>query len=327
MTTSGTYSFTVTRDDIIREAMLNIGKLGEAEVPTAQETTDCARKLNMLVKQWMGKADFAPGLKMWTRRHGDLFLSNATGQYNLGPTGDNWTNQSYQRQTTATAAAAATSIQAPISNVNASDYIGIVLDSGALFWTTVSGAPSGSTITLSAGLPSQASSGAFVFNYTTKAQIPIEIETVVLRYNNGNDVPLGIMTVQEYDALPLKSSTTYVGDPNAIYYEPQLSNGVLYTDVGAAADVTKRLHMTWLEPIQDFNNPTDNPEFPQEWFLPLSGGLSKQIAPMFRAVWDQLMEENYKESLSIARALYAETSSLHFEPGNDDGSWHSGPRR
>ena len=61
MPTSGTYSFTVTRDDIVREAMLNIGKLGEAETPTAQEVTDCARKLNMLVKQWMARQDFAPG--------------------------------------------------------------------------------------------------------------------------------------------------------------------------------------------------------------------------------------------------------------------------
>lgn len=72
MTTSGVYSFSVTRDQIVRLAMLNIGQLQDIEVPTAQELTDCSMFLNMMVKQWMGKADFAPGLKTWTRRHGHL---------------------------------------------------------------------------------------------------------------------------------------------------------------------------------------------------------------------------------------------------------------
>ena len=51
MSTSGTYTFTVTRDDIIREAMLNIGKLDAYGSIDPQETTDCARKLNMMCKQ------------------------------------------------------------------------------------------------------------------------------------------------------------------------------------------------------------------------------------------------------------------------------------
>ncbi len=52
MALSGTWAFTIVRDEIIREALLNIGAIGEAEIPTAQEVTDCARKLNTLVKQW-----------------------------------------------------------------------------------------------------------------------------------------------------------------------------------------------------------------------------------------------------------------------------------
>ena len=53
MALSGTYAFSVTITDIIREAMLNVGAIGEGEVPTAQEFTDCQRKANMLVKQMM----------------------------------------------------------------------------------------------------------------------------------------------------------------------------------------------------------------------------------------------------------------------------------
>src|SRR5450755_2172900 len=97
--------------DIVREMMLNCGAIGESETPTAQEYNDCGRKLNMMVKQWMGKQDFAPGLKMWTRDRGDLFLSYSQYQYQLGPTGDNFAtsvsggsfNQTYnQTQLTAT---------------------------------------------------------------------------------------------------------------------------------------------------------------------------------------------------------------------------------
>ena len=66
--TSGTWTFSVMRDDIIRHAMLDIGALDGEEVPTAQEITDCAFRLNMIVKQWMGNMDFAHGLKMWQRQ-------------------------------------------------------------------------------------------------------------------------------------------------------------------------------------------------------------------------------------------------------------------
>ena len=51
MTTSGIYSFSVNRDQIIRIAMMNIGKLDEIETPSAQDITDCNLVLNMLVKQ------------------------------------------------------------------------------------------------------------------------------------------------------------------------------------------------------------------------------------------------------------------------------------
>lgn len=327
MTTSGVFTLTVTRDDIIREAMLNLGKLGDNEVPTSQETTDCARKLNMLVKQWMGKADFAPGLKMWSRKHGDLFTSSTTGTYNLGPSGDNWTNQSYQRQTTATAAAAATSIQASIANVSANDYIGIELDTGNLFWTRVNGAPSGTTINLLAALPSQASANAFVYSYTTKAQRPEYLETAVLRDSNMNDTPVNIMTLQDYDFLPSKVNTQYLSLPQAVYYEQQLVNGVLYMDVAGSSDVTQYLHFTYMEPIQVFVNPTDTPEYPDTWLMPLSWGLTKQIAPMFNMPFTADMKENLEESLGIARQLYAETTSMYFEPGNDSSAGWSNSSR
>jgi hypothetical protein len=48
---------------------------------------------------------------------------------------------------------------AAITGVASGDIIGILLDDGTTHWTTVNGAPSGSTITITAALPSDAASG------------------------------------------------------------------------------------------------------------------------------------------------------------------------
>jgi hypothetical protein len=325
MTTSGVYTLTVSRDDIIRESMLNLGKLGDNEAPSPQETTDCARKLNMLVKQWMGKADFSPGLKMWTRKHADLYLSSTKYQYSLGASGDDWTNQSYQRQLSAAAAAGATSITvANTTNLSINDSLVIELDSGDIFSTTASNIV-GSTVTIGA-LPSAASANNWVFNYTTKAQRPEFIETCVLRDINNNDVGVNLMTVQDYDFLPSKASSAYIALPQAIYYEQSLGNGTLFIDTAGTSDVTQHLHMTYMEPVQIFQNPTDTPYYPETWYRALCWGLTKEIAPMFNAPFTAEMQSNYQEAIAMARELYAETTSMYFEPGNDSLAWSNSSR-
>lgn len=324
MTTSGTYVFTVTRDQLIRQAMLNIRKLDEDEVPTATQTNDCAFQLNMLVKQLMGKADFAPGLKVWTRRRGHLFLSTTAGVYTVGP-GGNWvTNPNvgatvpYASPTTTAAAASGASaiIVSSATGVVQNYYIGIELGNDDMFWTTVSSV-SGTTINLAANLPSAVNGNAQVFCYQTPGTQPIVVETAILRDINGNDVPLRLMTTQEYDFLPSKDNNTNVSDPSAIYYEFQLTNSNLFIDVGGAQDVTKHIVLTYMETIQDFNNPNDNPEYPQEWYLPLSWGLSKQICPMFKAAWTPDMESNYTTALAIAQKKDPDRTALFFQPGED----------
>jgi hypothetical protein len=319
MTTSGTYSFSVSRDDIIRQAMLVIGKLDPYESPDAQQTTDCALVLNMMVKQWMGKADYAPGLKTWTRKRGHLFLQNNTGVYTIGPAcATGWSNSYvYPVLTTGAAAAATTLVLSSVAGMGVGYYIGIELDSGALFWTTVATLP-GTTMTINAALPSSAAAGNQVFCFQTIAQNPLFIETAVLRDQYLDDTPLRILTVQDYDMQPNKADPTFVQDPTAIYFETQLGSSYLYTDAGASQDVTKHIVLTYQEPIQDFNNPLDTPYYPQEWYLPLCLGLGKLIAPIFNRPWTPNMDDNFKSALAIAKNKDAERSSLFFQPGAED---------
>lgn len=331
MSLSGTFSFTVVRDDIIREAMLNIGAIGEAEVPTAQEVTDCARKLNMMVKQWMGSQDFAPGLKMWTRQRGDLFLSSTKFQYALGPSGSAWAGgvaalpgQNYGTdQSIANAIAGATTINVGVGstgNYTALDNVVLQLTSGDIFVTTISSINAGAgTFAIASPLPSGMSSGGYIWNYTTQQQRPVQILTCTLRDINAVDTPVNVMNLQDYEILPTKTMPTYLSDPTAIYYESQFANvlnvngpGQLYLDVGGAQDVTKHLHIVFLRPIMDFVNPGDNPEYPQQWYRPLCWGLSREICGMFDATWTTDMDLNYKEAMAMAREADPETTSFFF---------------
>lgn len=319
MTTSNSYSFSVSRDDIIRQAMLNIGKLDAFEVPDAVQTADCTLMLNMLCKSWMGKSDFAPGLKVWTRKRGHLFLSSTTGQYSVGPGATGWTNSYVKATISVAAAAAATTLTlTSVAGMAIGDRIGISLDSGALFWTTILTIPS-TTITVSAGLPSSAAALNVVFTYTTAAQQPLFIESAILRDIYSSDTPIKILrSTQEYDILSNKTDTTNVQDPTAIYYENQLTNSYVYTDAGASQDTTKHLVLTYMEPIQDMVNPLDTPSYPQEWYLPLVWGLSKNICPMFNRPWTQLMSENFITSLRVAQQKDVESTAMFFSPGAED---------
>jgi hypothetical protein len=319
MSTSGTYSFTVNRDQIIRDAMLNLGKLDESEAPTSAEMADGSFKLNMLIKQWQGKGDMAPGLKVWTRRRGHLFLSNVVGQYLVGPTVSGWTTAPIFTTVTVSAIAGAANLTlASTTGAAAGYYIGIQLANGGLFWTTLSGPAVGLVVPLTTVLPSAVNAWAMVVYYAAAAQQPIKIEAAILRDAYNSDVPLKIMQSQDYDYLPNKTDPTNLGDPSAIYYEFQLGNSILYVDVGACQDVTKHIVLTFMEPVQDMNSATDNFEYPQEWFLALSWGLAKQMAPMFNAPWTQTMETNYREALGIAQRKDPEIQTMFFQPGADD---------
>lgn len=317
MATSGTFAFTANRGQVIRAAMLSIGRLGDQESPTAQETSDCAFFLNALIKQWMGKTDFAPGLKVFTRRRGTLFLKNTTGPYIMGPSNTTgWTTETpVVTQTTVLAAAAATAVT--VSNaagIATGMKLGIKLDSGAVYWTAVSSVAGNVVNFITGALPSQASSGSYVYSYTITGQKCLGVSAVVLRDNQMTDTPMTIMTSEQYDFLPNKMDPQNTGDPTSVYIENQRDYTYLYTDIAVAQDTSKYLVVTFLEPTQDVNQDSDEFEYPQEWFLALSWGLAKQICPMFSCVWTPLMQENFANALAIAGHKDAEVTSLHFQP-------------
>jgi hypothetical protein len=321
MTTSGIVTFSIQRDTIVQDALFDAGVLGVGESLADTDLQFCSRRLNMLVKQWQGKQDFAPGLKMFARKRADLFLSSTTGQYTLGPGGTGWASSFTQISLTAGAAQGAGTITvSSIVGLSSGDNIGVVLNNGVLQWTTINGAPSGSTVTLTATLTGAAASGDVVYSYplASQARRPLEILTAVLRDSNNNDVPMSIFTLQDYESLPTKVQTTNPADPMTLYYEAQLTNGILYTDAPAALDTSKHIHMVYLGTPEDFNAATDTPDFPQEWYLALVTGLAINVAPAYEMPITQDMKDNFARALRIAQEANPETSSMFFQCKQDD---------
>lgn len=60
MTTSGTYDFSVTRDQLIKGALRLAGVIAQGETPTASQISDASESLNLMTKAWM-----ADGMPLW----------------------------------------------------------------------------------------------------------------------------------------------------------------------------------------------------------------------------------------------------------------------
>jgi hypothetical protein len=271
VTTSGSVDFSVTRDQLITAALQNIGAIGDGDTPTATQVTEASILLNMLVK-----AKMADGMPLWALKTGFLLPQTGVSQISLGPSGGHATLSYTQTTLSAAAAASASTIVVTSATGFTSGYnIGIALADGTMHWTTINGAPAGTTITLTTALASAASSGAYVYVYQTKLQRPLRIiDAYRLDVASTSRAPINIVTYTQYRGL---GNHTSASEPNQLYYDPQLDNGVasVYPRFyGGQFVVEFRFH----RPFEDFDAASDTPDFPQEYYLPLMLSLSWILA-------------------------------------------------
>jgi len=327
MATSGSWNLSATAEDIITTSLEDLQILGDgqsySDLSAAAKAT-MLRRLNYLVKQWQGTADFAPGLKVSTRQRVTLFLAKNQIQYTVGPaSSDSRATTQYGRTTISAAEAIGQTTLSITSNTDtttypgttvtmtASDIVGIELDDGTIQWSTISGTPS-TTMTIADALTVAAAAGNYVYWFTSRAQHFPVIELAVLRDSNGNDLPIDVFrTVQAYEAIANKGGQ---GDPTSILVEPNVLNTRITLDL-KPQDVTKQLRLTVLYPAEDYDSSSNDIAFPQEWYAALAAELGKRSAPSYGKMWTPTMEENRKEALAMARSVNPEVSNAYFEPG------------
>src|ERR1700689_1586399 len=174
ITTSGTFSATPSVINLLNAALRIAQVIGAEETATGAQLQNGLDAMAAMCKAWQ-----ASGIHVWCEEEGILFLQPGQTLYQIGagsPDHVTLWDSLVQTSLIANAAASVTTIQVnSIAGINAGDSIGIQLNAGTNFWTTVNGAPSGSTVTLSVGLPSAANAGELVFDYTVPLYRPLRV--------------------------------------------------------------------------------------------------------------------------------------------------------
>lgn len=312
MAKSGSYDFSLNRDGIIRKAMTQLQLVKPNSNPPSDWVTDAAETLNVMIKVWQ-----AEGIGLWLNKKFTLFLQYEQQSYDLGPTGDHATlSYNYTTLSSAAASAASTIVVSSATGITDTYAIGVELDSGTMQWTTVNGAPSSTTVTLTAALTGAAASGNTVYVYETIIQRPLEVwEPRTLESSSDDETNINIVSREEYMAMTDKDNT---GRPNMAYYDPQLTDGKLY--VWPAPDtVDTVLVATAKYPIQDFDAAANDADFPVEWTEALVWNLAMRIAPahMDDIMTDRipLIEKYARESKENAMRFDSEHgTSIFFQP-------------
>jgi hypothetical protein len=291
LTTSGTYTYSASAINLLTAALRIAQVIGDEETPTGPQLQNTLDAFAAMIKAWQGT-----GIHLWCEEECILFLqpsltavANAPGQtlYQLGPGSPDHAclfQQLTQTTLASTAAAAASMITlTSAAGVQSGDNIGIQLDAGINYWTTVASTPSGNVVSLTASLPSQATGGAIVFDYTTPLMRPLRVmggRRYV--YSSGIDTPLQMWARLDYQAQPNKMTP---GTTTAFFYDPQTGQGAYTNAVGQMnvwpSPQTNQFGMrfTAQRPIQDLGTLANLPDFPVEWNAALKWNLAMEIGP------------------------------------------------
>lgn len=128
------------------------------------------------------------------------------------------------------------------------------------------------------------------------------------------DIPMRILTRQEYDILGNKTSA---GNPIQIYYDPQRDSGVLkvFPTPSTLEATNNQIYITYQRPYEDFDTSTDTPDFPQEWYMAVLYGLAVVLAPEYGLPIDQrqVLGREAADIKVAAMSFGTEEGSLYFQ--------------
>ena len=276
MSTSGSIDFSVSRDDIIEEALMTIGVLPEGGAPTADQLTDHSRTLNIMVKAMVGR-----GINLWAVDKVTLFLEEDKVAYTTGTDHIALTSGVTRTALAAAAASSATTISVDSATGISTGYaIGVELDDGTVQWTTVNGAPSGTTVTLTTALTGAAAVDNIVYVYIAKVNA-LRIKSILdvtRKTKDLQEIPIEIIARTDYHNLPIKTTT---GKVNQIQFQPNLAFSIISV-YNEPDDETETLEMLCKRTLEDFDAAGDTPDFPQEWYEALYLGLAYRLSRKYR---------------------------------------------
>lgn len=291
--------------ELIRDALLDCGGLGQHETAAGQSLTDALRKLTLLVKSWQSK-----GYQLWKRAEVTVFLNPGQASYLLGPSGDHWAAEYEVTTLNGDHLAGVTTLTLNDAIGHPGDQIGIELADGTRQWTTIQTAAP--TLKLDDALTGAASDRATVYAYTDRPPRPLKVIRARRGAYNGDEIPIDIRALDEYADQVNKLTP---GTPIFVAYQPTLVDGTLY--VWQPSTVRNVLRLSVGLPFDDIAA-TDELDFPDEWLLAVSKNLANQLEPSFRILNGQRRIELKQDAMRLLNeALMGDNDggSIMFQPG------------
>jgi len=315
--TSGSYNFSINRDELIKDSLIDIGAIASEDSVNPNINAHASRSLNMLIKAYHNI-----GMQLWKLKRITLFLEKDKHNYNIGPSGDHATEE-WDRLTNKTemrVAAIATDTTMEVDSttgMTALDNVGIELDDGTSHWTTIASVTDTDTFELTTAIPTSKAVAINndVYWYTSKAQRPLMIvpdQIWVSVVSDGSTRPIELISREEFWRLSNKYTD---GSVSQAHYDPQLTNGVLrvFTEPSSVIEVVEFIAQM---PIEDLDTAADEFDLPQSWYLALKFNLSLILAPSYGVRREQF--NNIKELatfyLSEAEAFDSEKTSIFIRP-------------
>lgn len=265
MSTSGTNTFSVDRDDIIKASLRILGVLGVGEEPIQEDYTNCSQALNIMIKSWAKK-----GFPLWVYQTVQIPMLEGLEVYPIGPT--------------------AAYVYSVVINDGGSGYpdsgtvsfssgtaAGTYTAEGGVLQTVTITVPGNSYVTTPTATFSGGGTGEDVTVYlagVTQSR-PLRIIDAFIRNNSTElDTSLQIISQEEYDIYGDKYSQ---GVPNQIYYDNQLINGNVYV-INVPSEYGYTIYATAQRMFEDMSSASDDFDFPQEWYQALKWGLANELS-------------------------------------------------
>lgn len=110
-------------------------------------------------------------------------------------------------------------------------------------------------------------------SYTMSPVRPLSVDQVNYK-SGGTETPMTRMTREEYDSLPIKTST---GQPTAFYYDRQREAALLYVWPALSSASGQTLEVTYTREIEDVSL-EEAIDIPGEWYDAAVYGLADRLS-------------------------------------------------
>lgn len=313
MATSSSYNFNQTRNEIISDALSLIGVLRPGSTAASNDITICSNILNKLIKHWENI-----GVHVWTSVEGTVFLTSGVNKYTLSNSTSHSAGDNTVKTTLSSSGSGTNLTCTKVVGMAVSDIIGVVLDSGTLFWSTIASInTTTNVVVMNDSLSSAASSGAVVYTYTSTSQKPLNISSARFSSEANTERLIFIDGRDYFMQLPNKDNS---GKVNRIFYTQSIDSGTLYV-YPTPDSSSDSINISYTRGIQDFDASSDNADLPQEWLYALTMNLAVKVAPIYGKNLQTLMPylpAEAERALTEAQMWDVNSGSIRVVPNYSD---------